>query len=191
MKALRFSLSIILGLAVAAPLAGAEESVLYDFSKNESKPEWRAQNDGVMGGVSKGKGTTKSGRLIFQGRLSLENNGGFASLQTAEGSWNLSSFRGVCLRVKGDGRTYQFRVATDARMRNSRIDYKAPFETEKGKWTEVFVPFSKMIPTFHGRELKGPELDLTKVEQLRVMLADGQEGPFKLVIDDMTAQESP
>jgi hypothetical protein len=45
-----------------------------------SKP-WRAINDGVMGGVSLGEIVAIDNGLRFQGTLSLENNGGFASVR--------------------------------------------------------------------------------------------------------------
>ncbi|MGB6222098.1 CIA30 family protein [Haloferula sp.] len=170
-------------LAVASTLAFGGETVLYDFEEDSKKPRWEVENDGVMGGVSKGEGKTVDGTLIFQGRLSLENDGGFASLQTEDGDWDLSKSKGIVLRVKGDGRSYQFRVATDARFKGSRIDYAAEFQTKKGEWIEVVVPFSDMEARWRGEKLDEPKLDLKNVEQLRIYLGDGKEGPFMLEVD--------
>jgi hypothetical protein len=39
---------------------------------------WSSINDGVMGGVSVGQIVKTAEGLRFEGRLSLENNGGFA-----------------------------------------------------------------------------------------------------------------
>jgi hypothetical protein len=170
-------------LTVASSTAGDGVEMLYDFEGKSGRPAWVPENDGVMGGVSEGAGKIEGGALVFQGKLSLENNGGFASLQTEDGEWDFSKAKGVKLRIMGDGRSYQFRVATDARMKGSRIDYAADFPTEEGKWLEVRIPFSEMKPTWRGRKLKGPELNLGKVEQLRVLLGDKREGSFSLMID--------
>lgn len=159
------------------------ELVIYDFNADGEKPKWVAENDGVMGGVSKGTGKVEGGTLVFRGELSLENNGGFASLQTDEGKWDLSGSKSAKIRVKGDGRTYQFRVATDAMHRGSRIDYAADFETKDGEWIEVTVPFSAMKPVWRGEKLDGPELDTKDIRQVRILLADKKAGPFLLAVD--------
>lgn len=175
----------LLTLAVFLSNASADPqfSSLYTFENEPEKPKWLPQNDGVMGGVSKETGEIKNGRLIFKGDLSLENNGGFASLQTQDANWNLTGTEGFKLRVKGDGRTYQFRVATTAKHRGSRIDYAADFETKDGKWIEVTIPVDEMKPTWRGRRLDGPELDLKNITQLRIFLGDKTPGPFLLSID--------
>lgn len=170
-------------LAASSTLAFGGEILLYDFEEDSNKPRWEVENDGVMGGISEGVGKTVDGRLIFKGSLSLENDGGFASLQTEDGDWDLSKSKGVVVRVKGDGRTYQFRVATDARFKGSRIDYAAEFATKKDEWIEVLVPFSDMKATWRGEKLDEPKLDLRSVEQLRIYLGDGKEGPFMLEVD--------
>ena len=60
---------------------------LFDFTGAEGAKDWQTVNDGVMGGVSEGKfKITDKKTLEFFGTLSLENNGGFASVRTkAEG----------------------------------------------------------------------------------------------------------
>ena len=40
---------------------------------------WQIVNDGVMGGISSSRMVEADGVLNFEGELSLENNGGFAS----------------------------------------------------------------------------------------------------------------
>ena len=42
---------------------------------------WQSINDGVMGGVSSGTMTVSPNGLVLEGELSLENNGGFASVR--------------------------------------------------------------------------------------------------------------
>ncbi len=59
---------------------------VYDFS-HESKPgDWFVVDDGVMGGRSQGNvGLSEEGHGIFQGTVSLENNGGFSSIRDPHG----------------------------------------------------------------------------------------------------------
>ena len=65
--------------------AMAEDALvpLFDFTEVESAREWQSVNDGVMGGVSEGKFKIIDKKTMeFFGTLSLENNGGFASVRT-------------------------------------------------------------------------------------------------------------
>ncbi len=155
----------------------------WNFEENANEPKWVSVNDTVMGGRSKGGPEVKEGFLHFSGTLSLENNGGFSSIRTRDFSGDLSDSEGLVLRVLGDGRTYQLRVSTDATYRRSRIAYRADFETKKGEWTEVKVPFSSMKPGWRGMKLKGPELDLTKVTEIGILLGDKKPGEFALKVD--------
>lgn len=54
--------------------------MLFDFSKDDSSPIWRSNNDGVMGGLSQGGAKMTERSMEFSGVLSLENNGGFSSV---------------------------------------------------------------------------------------------------------------
>ena len=153
----------------------------FDTSSKESV--WTAQNDGVMGCVSLGKAEINDGELHFSGVLSLENNGGFAQIYSQTEVSDFSSYFAVKLRVKGDGRTYQFRLATDARFRGSQIAYRSEFKTEAGEWIEVSIPFESFVPSFRGRLLQGPPMNLTSVQRVAFLLNDGNPGTFSLKVD--------
>jgi len=161
---------------------------LRDFSTPEKTPAWIAENDGVMGGISKGGASFKEDSLYFSGDLSLENNGGFAQIYSPTELTDFSDYSGVRLRVKGDGRTYQFRIATEDRFRGSRIAYRSDFPTEDGEWTEVTLPFESFVPSYRGRILSGPELDLKSVQQIAFLLADGNPGDFGLQVEWIALQ---
>ncbi len=156
---------------------------LMTFSGGADEPAWVAVNDGVMGGLSRGRPAVADGQLRFTGTLSLENNGGFASVRTTGRVYDLSGATAMILRVQGDGRTYQLRLATDARIRRSAIAYGAEFQTTAGQWTEVRIPLASLVPTFRGRTLDGPPLDLAKVEEIRLLIGDDRKGPFSLIVD--------
>ncbi|MEX1118126.1 MAG: CIA30 family protein [Terrimicrobiaceae bacterium] len=121
---------------------------------------WEVVNDGVMGDLSQGTITiSKSGTLIFRGNLSLENNGGFSSFRSSQYAMDLSNAAGITLRVRGDGRTYQFRLTTDARVRDRRVAFMAPFKTKRGEWIEVQVPFTSFAGTWRGESVRSAVLN--------------------------------
>ena len=117
----------------------------------KTKVEMGITDDGVMGGLSKGKvSKTDQGTYLFSGTLSLENNGGFSSLRMSGGDWNLDGWEGIEIEVKGDGRTYDLRLTTDEKFRGSSVSFSGKFETKKGEWTKVRVPFSALEASWRG-----------------------------------------
>lgn len=179
---------LVRSLACSALLvnaASAESVSLTEFDGTEDlKLDWRVVDDGVMGGLSKGKLTVSDdGILTFDGDLSLENSGGFSSIRTNTVPFDLSASAGVSARVKGDGRTYQMRLGTDARYRGMEISFTADFATEKGEWTTVEIPFSEFKGSFRGRKLPDEVLAPAKIRRLGLLLADKKAGAFKLEVD--------
>jgi NADH dehydrogenase [ubiquinone] 1 alpha subcomplex assembly factor 1 len=156
---------------------------LFEFSGAADEPRWVAVNDGVMGGRSRGAGRIVDGLLHFSGVLSLEHGGGFASLRSEGRRFDLLGARALLLRVKGDGRRYQLRVATGARVRGTPVWYSASFDTVGGQWTQIRTPIDALLPRYRGALLAGPPLDLAHVEQVGLLVGDRQAGPFALEVD--------
>ena len=156
-------------------------SNLIKFADQQPE-EWRAINDGVMGGFScSGMQQTENGTGVFSGELSLENSGGFASVRANVGPVDLSAFMGLELQVRGDGRMYQLRLRAEGGV--DGIAYRANFETRKGEWSTSRLAFARFEPTFRGRILPdAPHLDLSRIQQVSFLLADKQPGPFSLEI---------
>lgn len=140
---------------------------------------WVTLDDDVMGGHSRSRVAVHDGVLTFSGTTSLDDNGGFASIR-ARGAFDLAGARGLRLRVRGDGRGYQLRIATDARHRGSNVSWRGDFDAPAGVWTEVVVAFARMQPTYRGTVLDGPALDLSKVEEIGLLIGDGRAGAFSL-----------
>jgi monofunctional biosynthetic peptidoglycan transglycosylase len=155
---------------------------LFDFAQ-ESAEEWIVVNDGVMGGVSRSAFVdSDSGYASFQGVMSLENNGGFASVRHRIAPRALDGQSGLALRIRGDGRSYQVRLRTDLAF--DGIAYRAEFETVSGEWQTITIPFSQFEPTWRGRRPPGaPPLEAGEVQQIGLMVADGIEGPFQLDVE--------
>jgi hypothetical protein len=121
--------------------------------------------------------------LVFTGTISLANNGGFASIRARQQHHDLSGYDSVLLRVKGDGRTYQLRLYTDAYYQGKRIAYATPFQTTNDSWVELRLHFSQLQATFRGQKLSGPAFDPASIAELGFMLVDKRAGPFQLQVD--------
>lgn len=178
-----FALFCGLAMPTAATSTESPMRLLMNFDGGAHEPRWVAVNDGVMGGLSRGGPTLADGRLEFSGTLSLANNGGFSSARSVGRSFDLADASAAVLRVRGDGRRYQLRLATDARHRGLAVSYGAEFETRAGEWIEVRLPLESLTPTVRGSALAGPPLDRSKVREIGLLVGDGREGRFSLLVD--------
>jgi NADH dehydrogenase [ubiquinone] 1 alpha subcomplex assembly factor 1 len=153
---------------------------IYTFSTQANSKEWRIVNDGVMGGISKSSlVVTNAGHGKFAGHVSLANNGGFASIQLNRSIKLAEGQQFIVLRVKGDGKRYEFRLTGDASQYES---YVHPFATS-GEWENIRLPISEFYPQFRGRKLNIPNFNFKSIEQLTFLIANKQEEDFELLID--------
>ena len=189
------SLSLLFGLLLMnfpGPTPDASEAhadaerLLTDFTPTSADLGWYVVNDNVMGGRSEGDFEQEPGRLMFAGRTNT-NGGGFSSIRTKPMALDLSNQTGIRLNIKGDGRSYTWRLTTDARWRGRQISYWADFETQDGVWSTVDVPFSSFIPQFRGYQLDGPALDPGEITGMGLMIYDKQDGPFELGLSSVHA----
>lgn len=156
------------------------ETPLFDFAQR-TNATWQVVNDDVMGGVSTSRFELTNGVAVFSGTVSLENNGGFASVRTLPARFDLGDTSEFLLRVRGDGRRYKFTARTDARSDGPL--YQVVFTTHKDEWQEVRLPLKDFVPTFRGRTLIGePPLSAAKVSSVGFLISDQQAGPFRLEI---------
>ena len=166
------------------------EFFVFDFDKTIDREQWRPINDTVMGGISESRlQLTKDGNALFTGNVSLENYGGFASLQSKPSNYDFSGYEGILIRVKGDGKRYKFSIKNNTFLDSPR--YQATFNTEGGVWTTIRIPFHTMVPTFRGTVLTNEStVDITNVKSFGLLIADKQEGSFRLEIDWIKAYRS-
>lgn len=169
-------------LAMTMNADAASEKILFTFQGDTNAPVWQIVNDDVMGGVSTSRfQVLTNGVAVFSGVVSLENNGGFASVRSSPVRQDLSGTDAVVLRVRGDGRRYKFTVRTGTGF--NAPNYQAEFTTKPGEWEEHRLPFKDFVPTFRGRVLtEMPPLNPSKIASLGVLISDQQEGPFKLEV---------
>ncbi len=160
--------------------AGTSEQVVVDFGP--ATEPWANIDDPVMGGRSRSRMSITGDVGVFEGVVSLENNGGFASLRSQPAEHDLRGFDGIILRLRGDGKTYGVRLRTDPRF--DGVSYQAKVATEAGRWAEVRLSFETFVPVFRGRQVGGyPAFDPGAIKTFGLMISDKQEGAFRLEID--------
>jgi monofunctional biosynthetic peptidoglycan transglycosylase len=173
------------GFGVLSLTAAETNSVktLFQFTSPVATDAWQVVNDGVMGGVS--RSTFASGTnhtALFCGLVSLENNGGFASVRSQPEPQDLRAFNAFSIRVRGDGRIYKFTARTETGF--DSVLYQTSFTTKAGEWTEHRFTFADLTPTFRGRVLAdAPKFNAAKATSVGFLIADRQAGPFKLEVE--------
>jgi NADH dehydrogenase [ubiquinone] 1 alpha subcomplex assembly factor 1 len=181
-KMLALPLLILMGWFVVA-----EDTLptLFDFTRTDARKEWQTVNDGVMGGVSEGKfKITDTKTLEFFGKLSLENNGGFASVRTRAKKIGLEKGDTLVAKVRGDGREYSLNLYLNKPL--IAFSYRATVQTKKDEWIEVKLPLDKFEATSFGRMVKdaGP-VKPEEINALGFMLGDKKAGAFKLEVESI------
>lgn len=167
----------------------AADKTLFAFA-NPTNAAWQIVNDDVMGGVSKSSFRVTNGVAVFKGKLSLENNGGFASVRSLLAQLELGDADSFVIRVRGDGRRYKFTARRDARF-DSAI-YQCSFTTKKAEWEDHRLPLKAFVPSFRGRVLtEVPSLNATEVTSVGFLISDKQAGSFQLEILWIKASWSP
>lgn len=177
---------VLLRLTFALALFMPQASTAADLRLFPPPPgrtlEWRAINDGVMGGVSRGGvEIARDGWLVFAGEVSLERNGGFASVRTVPAPLGVPGARAVRLEVRGDGKRYKLNLKTDEAF--DGVQYQAAFATPAGQWTTLTLPLEAFAPKHRGRDVPdAPPLDPARIVTLGLLISDRQAGPFRLEV---------
>ena len=164
-------------------MADDKPQVLFEFAEADAAKEWQTVNDGVMGGVSEGKfKITDRKTMEFYGALSLENNGGFASVRTKAKKLGLEKGDTLLVRVRGDGREYTLNLYVNKPL--VAFSYRATVPTKKGEWIEVKVPLDEFEATSFGRIVRDAgAVKPEEVNALGILIGDKKAGPFKLEVE--------
>jgi len=160
--------------------------LVIDFRDPAQVLGWTPVNDRVMGGVSTSQVLSAADGMAFSGLVSLDNNGGFASIRALPREYGLAEASLLILRVKGDGQTYKFGIRTDDAF--DGLQYQAWFATQPGEWQDIHLPIHEFHPTFRGRTVQAAVLDPARIRVFGLLIADRQAGPFLLVVESIQAQ---
>ena len=159
---------------------------LLDSAVKFSSLNWNIVNDTVMGGRSSSRWFSNSSTTsTFEGFLSLQNNGGFASVRHDLDKIDLTNTEGIYLKVKGDGRKYQFRIRSQA---SRWANYSQEFKTKEGIDQTFYLPYKDFKAGWRGRSITDlPVLTGKDIKGIGFLLGDKIEGKFKLEVTDIAA----
>jgi hypothetical protein len=153
---------------------------IFDFEKHIDISSWRIIDDVVMGGMSNGEFfVNQDGNGVFKGEVSLENNGGFSSVRHQFKAKDIRKYSKISIRLKGDGKRYQFRVKRNANDYHSYISYI----NTSTKWETIEIDLSKMYPSFRGRKLRMANFSGDTIEEIAFLFGNKKEETFQLEID--------
>ena len=157
-----------------------EAFTLFDFDNSSNLSQWYIVDDVVMGGRSNGNfDLDKNGNGVFYGDVSLENYGGFSSVQYRFETKDITNYSHIKIKLKGDAKSYQFRTKTKQGDPQSYI-YK--FQTT-GDWETIEIPLAEMYPSFRGRKLDMPNYPVEQLSQLSFLISNKKVESFRLEID--------
>src|SRR5208337_4411295 len=150
---------------------------LRNLIQRDASPNFQAQN-----GLLSLRSWWRSVRSLNSfGTLSLENNGGFASVRSRRSNLGLKPGDTLLIRLRGDGREYLLNLYVPSLQ--IAYFYRASILTKAGEWIEVRIPLKDCYATSFGQKLSnaGP-IDAPKINSIGFMLSDKKAGPFKLEI---------
>jgi hypothetical protein len=135
-----------------------------------------------MGGVSSSRlRHDPAGHAVFEGEVSLQHGGGFASVRSASLPLGAPRARTCVIDVFGDGKRYKLNLRTDDAF--DGVNYQAVIEPPAGTWTVLRLPLDAFVPTFRGRRVTGAApLDPARLRQVGLVIADRQVGRFALAV---------
>jgi NADH dehydrogenase [ubiquinone] 1 alpha subcomplex assembly factor 1 len=157
-----------------------DSQIIFDFNKTSNIKNWIVIDDVVMGGKSSGSFNLNSdGYGVFVGDISLENNGGFSSVRYRFEKILINKSTKISIRIKGDGKKYQFRIKSNS---GDYYSYISPFSTT-GEWQEIEIPLKDMYPSFRGRKLDQPNFSNDAIEEITFLIGNKNKEKFQLLID--------
>jgi NADH dehydrogenase [ubiquinone] 1 alpha subcomplex assembly factor 1 len=154
--------------------------IIFDFNQKSDLKNWVIVDDVVMGGKSSGSfELSQQGYAVFKGSISLDNNGGFSSIRHKFERKSIKGFTKIVLKIKGDTKTYQFRIKSNSA---DYYSYITTF-TSNGDWQEIQLPLKNMYPSFRGRKLDKPNFSDDYIEEIAFLIGNKSEEKFQLLID--------
>jgi NADH dehydrogenase [ubiquinone] 1 alpha subcomplex assembly factor 1 len=155
-------------------------NIIFDFNKESTISDWKIVDDVVMGGRSNGSFTLNNdGHGEFSGVISLDNNGGFSSVRYRFKENDVANYSTFILKIKGDGKKYQFRVKSTT---NDYHSYIYVIQTDN-TWQTIEILFSEMYPAFRGRDLNMVNYPGKEMEEVAFLIGNKKRESFKLEID--------
>ncbi|BCE01262.1 CIA30 family protein [Marinicellulosiphila megalodicopiae] len=148
------------------------------------RKNWLIVNDSVMGGLTNSDIDLEVGKLVFAGKLSLKNNGGFASVRRRliDNETNQADY--VKLIIKGDGRAYKIRFRLNGYL--DGLAYEQTIQTKLNVVDTYVLHEKDFEAVYRSRIFNGDDaFDLQDALQFEIMLTDKNEGEFYLELIEL------
>lgn len=161
---------------------------VFAFENDDELIGWNVVNDTVMGGVSSGELTWVDEALVFTGELSLDNNGGFASVRSPLIDSSVAARwveqPGLMLEMRGDGRSW----AINVRDSGANGGWLATVTPPVDEFALIEIPWRDFTPVtrfLDPRQAVEP-LDPSRIALIALYLIDGVEERFRLEVRSIT-----
>jgi len=150
------------------PFAHAGQPLL-DFSSSEVVQTFRVINDVVMGGASTSRLRSTDGAMVFEGEVSLENNGGFASFRGPVKFPAKSA--ALLVTVRGDGQRYKLTLKLD--------------DVRRANGKRCVSNAANFAASYRGRAIVVPIVRFVEVNYVGLLISDRQSGAFRIELKDV------
>lgn len=156
------------------------EIMVFNFNKNADINKWLITNDNVMGGLSTSKMILNNeGNGVFLGTVSIDNNGGFAMTRLPVDLIIDDRKTKVVVKLKGDGKAYQFRIKSS---NSQRYWYIQTFQTTTS-WQTIELPLNGFFPSFRGYKLNKDNFSSNTIKEIAILVGNKKNEAFKLEIE--------
>jgi hypothetical protein len=91
----------------------------------------------------------------------------------------VENMKTVKIKLKGDGKDYQFRIKHKT---SDYYSYIKSFSTN-GNWQTIELNLSDFYPSFRGRKLDIPNFDKNSIQQISILIANKKNESFELALD--------
>lgn len=150
------------------------QGVRMDFTNPNTMRDCWIVNDSVMGGVSQSGLREDAHGMFFEGKVSLENNGGFASMRSSVRFPHGTLL--IELLAKGDGKRYKLVLRTELAP---RVTYVADFIAEP-TWQSYQFHLNQFKATFRRQVVHAPTLSFSDVIEFGILISNSQAGSFAI-----------
>ena len=175
----------IIMLLMISMISQDRSSTIFDSKKVKDVLNWYVVDDGVMVCLSRGELIINdSGHYLFKGHVTTENNGGFSSIRYRFDKKAVSEYTNIVLKLKGDGKSYQFRIKDNARQQYS---YIATFNTS-GDWETIKIPLNSFYPSFRGYKLNKPNYIGDFMEEIAFLIGNKVKESFAIEFEKISLE---
>ncbi|MEM6802980.1 MAG: CIA30 family protein [Bacteroidota bacterium] len=164
-------------------LFNSDSGFNLNFGSEKDGTDWKPLNDGVMGGLSNGQVELTENTLKFFGEVSLDNFGGFTSVKSPFGQYDLSNSDKITIRYKTEGQIISISLEDSEVFFNPYFKLLLP-DTE-GRWAIVEADISdfKEYNLGQGGSTSISDDFLRNVRRIGFITSKKSEGKFFVEVD--------